>query len=205
MVDVPNQSYSGFTQSLGTLSQVAAVAGVATAAIGAYYGAEAARDQAKSQALALEFQQTMAHINARAAEFDAQQILRESARQAGRSGMQYRAIAQAARTRLAAGGIESGVGSAAEVQASIEFSRQADRVSITSSGMRAANNVRMGAVNARNQAIAAGTSAQNIRLGANSINPWMAGTTSLLQGVSGVAQSYARSRRADLRYTQGDR
>lgn len=208
MVLVPNSptasGYSSTTTALSSLGAFSAGAGLVTSVIGAYYGAQAARDQGKSQALALEFQQTLANINARAAEIDAQGILRESQRQMGRTDLQYRALARAAQARLAARGVQAGVGSAGEIRASIEYARQSDRVSITTSGVRAANAARMQAVNARNQAIAAGVGASNLRIGAQSINPGFAGGSALLQGLGGLAGTVARTRRADLRYNRGE-
>lgn len=195
-----SSGYSGLTDALAGMGDSLGAAGVALQVVGAFYGILATKDAREAQALALQHQQTLANLNARAAEMDAQFARKESQRQAGRSDLQYRAVASAARTRQAAAGIQRGVGSAAEVQASIELSRQADRVSITTSGIRAANAYRMQAVNARGQAGMAGLSAANLRLGNASISPWVQAAGSLLQGAGNYGQSRARTRRDERRF-----
>lgn len=177
--------------------------GLITSTLGAYYQADALKGRSKSMALAAEFQETLANINARAAEFDAQQLISDSQRAAGRSDLQYRAFAAAARTRQAAAGIQAGVGSAGEVQASIELSRQTDRVSITQNGLRAASAARLRGVGSLNAATAAAASAANFRIGGRSISPVLAGFSSLLQGSGSVAQGFARDEQARIRYGGG--
>jgi hypothetical protein len=175
---------------LGNVGTGLQVAGAVSSAIGAFYSVKSAQYQAKSQALSLEFQQSLSYINARAAERDAQQSLLAGQYEAGRAGLQYRQAVEASRTRQAAGGIQGGVGSAGEVTASIELAKQMDQIAITRNSVRAANAARTGRVSELNRAQMAGVSAENLRTTAGALNPGLAGATSLIGGAGRVARSH---------------
>lgn len=172
-----------------------AAGGAAMQAIGAYYSVRAGKYELKSKSLDLKFQSTMAAINARAAEQDAQNALRAATRQAGQSGLQYRVLRSAAVSRMAASGVDGGAGSAAEQLASIDYARESDRISITTAGVRAANAARMEAVSGRAQSAMLGLSSRNMLRTAGAMSPFLAGTQSLLGSLSSAGQSYLLSER----------
>ena len=189
-----NTSYSLDLDDSGTILQVA---GALSSAAGAYYQVQAAQYQAKSRALSLQFSQQLSHLNARNAERDAQQEILAGQREAGRTGLAYRQIKGEAQARQAAAGIQGGVGSAGEVAASIELANQQDQTAITRNSVRAANAARAGRVNAENQARMTGVSAENVRASGKSLNPALAGATSLIGSAAQVARSnyaYQRSK-----------
>ncbi|HUW16348.1 MAG TPA: hypothetical protein VMW94_04660 [Actinomycetes bacterium] len=167
-------------------------AGAVSSAIGAFYSVKANQYQAKSQASALEFQQQLSWINARAAEKDAQRTLLAGQREAGRVGQQYAQLKAATLTRQAAAGIQTGVGSAGEIAASIEVAKQADQLAITRNSVHEANASRTGRVNALNRGRMAGVSAGNLRSSAGAMNPALSGATSLVGGAGRVASSWYR-------------
>jgi hypothetical protein len=188
---------------LGSFGNVMAVAGLASQAIGTYYQVKTAEYQAKSAALDLEFESTMAALNARAAEQDAQLELQSWHREMGRMGLQYRQALSAQRTTTAAAGIQAGVGSAAEVMASGNLAKEMDLITMNSNAMRAANAARTRAVNFRNQSLLTSLSARNIRNSAGLMSPWLSAGTSLLGGAGQVAQQWATSGVRDRRYARG--
>mgnify|MGYP003132139393 CR=1 FL=1 len=194
-----SSGYSGLANA-NSLAMGMQVAGVLTSAIGAFYSIKSAQYQAKSQAMNLEFQATMADMNARAAENDAQNILRAGQQQAGQVGLQYRQLKSATRARRGGAGIQSGVGSAAEIDASIDYAKETDIISINMNTVRAAKGRRMQGVGMQTQASMGRLSASNMLASARSMNPGLAGFTSLLGGATGVASTWAQSRRDEQRY-----
>lgn len=196
------QTTLGFTASQwGNFGAATSIGGIAVQAAGAYYAAKSQQYQLRSQALDLEFQATIAGLNARAAEGDAQSALEAGKREAGRIGLQYRQVKEAARTRTAAGGIQAGVGSAAEEQASIAYAKEADQITISSNAVRAANASRMAAVGQRNNQRMAMVGARNARRAAGSISPWLAAGSSLIGGAGDVSSRWAQDARWSARYS----
>lgn len=181
-----------------SFSAVAAVGGLVTSAIGAYASANAQKHQLRSQASSLEYQEQMSQLNARAAENDAQEILRAGNAQIGLIGMRYAQEKAALRASTASRGVVLGDGNAAEVQASISLARDIDIMTMRAQSIREAGNARLRGVNARAQGAAAGASAANMQATARSINPAMAAHTTLLGGAPAVASyfdPYGRRRR----------
>lgn len=173
-------------------------AGVALQTVGAFYSAEADRYNLKSQASTQDFQASLAAFNARSAELDAQRQLRASQQEAGRSDLRYRQILARSRVAQNRGGIQAGVGSAGEVQASIRFSQQSDRFSITMNGVLASNAARLRSVGLQNQALLARTSAANLRRQARGISPALAALTSAISGGASLLGQQAQQQRAGL-------
>lgn len=166
------------------------VTGILQSAIGSYYAVQAQRYQLRSQALDLEFQGSIADINARAAEQDAQATLRAGQQQKALSTLRYGQAKAASRTRQAAAGVQAGVGSAGEVQASIEVAKELDSLTIERNAVRAAGASRTRAVNFQNQALLSRVSAANVRRTAGTLNPALAATTSLIGGAGQVASQW---------------
>jgi hypothetical protein len=178
-----------------TVGPILAIAGMATSAIGAYYAAKTQQYQLESQALTNDFQKSMSELNAKNAEFTAQTILESGQRQIGAVTMRAGNVKGAARASMAARGIQAGVGSAADVIATTDLMKEVDVNTINARSVQAAEAQRMAAVNSQNQAMMAGVSADNARMGASTINPFMASTGSLLGSASTVASAYYQDKR----------
>ena len=182
-------------QTIQGAGMVMSLFGAINSAIGTYYAAESQKNQLKMQASAQRFQSQMAAVNARGAEFAAQQTLLAGAREMGRVGMamgQRRASAQAG---LAARGGQLGVGSTREVIASMDIVSDIDRLTMDANRVRAAEAQRMQAVNYQTQAVMGGVSASNLQATAGTISPGLGAFTSLLGSAQGFASTWAQNRR----------
>ena len=93
-------------------------------------------------------------------------------------------------TRQAAAGIQGGVGSAAEVVASIDLAKETDQLAITKNAVRAASAARTGRVAQMNQAMLSGVSAVNLRSSASSMSAGLAAGTSLLGSAGAVSRNW---------------
>lgn len=164
-------------------------------AIGSFYAAKSQKYSLRSQAMESDFAQGMANMSARAAESQSQSILAAAQQQKGRYTLQAGATKAAAKSSLAARGIQAGVGSAAEEVASIDLAKEMDLLTIDQNVAQAVAGARMQRVNYQNQAMMAGVSASNIRATAKGIRPWMSAATSLLGSSSQVAGQMAQDRR----------
>lgn len=197
-------TFLGFTPSqVQDFGMVMSIGGYLNQAVGTYYAAQAQRYQLKSQALDLEYRQTMAALNARAAANDAVLELQAGQQEAGRVGLQYRQVRGAHRASAAARGLQGGVGSEAEVAASIEYAKEADMITINANAVRAANAARARGVGLQAEARMAGLGAENARRTAGLISPWMGAGTSLLGSAGSVAREWAASERQSARYRRG--
>lgn len=201
-------------QALGQAGPIMQIAGMATSAIGSYYGAkiqqsqlraqsDTLRYQSQSQAMSLQFQKDMATLNAELSEADAQQILLSGEREAGKISRAYGRAKSANRASMAARGVQLGEGSTAEVDASIELAKQVDMLTINANRTRAAAAARMQRVNYANQALMSGVSASNVatmgaisaanlRESADSISPFGQAFSSLLGNAGAVANTWYR-------------
>lgn len=179
-----------------------AVAGAVSGAIGSFYAVKASQAQAKSQALSLEFEQSMNTLNARAAEREAQGYLESGQQQIGLQTLQAGAQKGSARAAVGARGIQGGVGSARDVIAGLDLAKEVDSYTINTNAVRAANASRTQSVNYQNQGLLAGVSAQNIRRSASSANPYLAAGTSLLGSAAMVSSQWANDRRQRAYYSR---
>ena len=127
---------------LETGANVMAIAGLVTQAIGSFYAAETQKFQLKSQALSLDFEQSIANLNARAAEQDAVAIFAAGRRRRAQVGLQFGQVRAATRVSTAARGIQAGVGSAAEIAASVELASAVDALTIDANTFRAVSAAR---------------------------------------------------------------
>jgi hypothetical protein len=178
-----------------TVGPILAIAGMASSAIGAYYSAKTQQYQLNSQALTMDFQKSMSELNAKNAEFTAQTILESGQRQIGAATMRAGNIKGSAKASMAARGIQAGVGSAADVIATTDLIKEVDVNTINARSVQAAEAQRMQKVNLENQAMMSGVSADNARMGASTINPFMSTTGSLLGSASTVATAYYSDKR----------
>jgi hypothetical protein len=174
---------------LATFGLVLGVAGALSQTIGAYYSTVSQRYQLRSQALDLELAGSIADLNARAAEQDAAAIARAGQQQKGLATLRYGQAKAESRTRTAAAGLQAGVGSAAEVQASIELAKELDAFVIEENALRAAGNARRRAVDERNRALLARTQASSLRRIGKSLSPTLSSISSLIGGAGQVSQA----------------
>jgi hypothetical protein len=158
--------------------------------IGGFYNALSERNQLRSRALSADFEASMASLDARSAEEDAQWDLKAGQQQRALVTLQHGQERAAQLASQGASGLQIGVGSLAEARASTEWAKQVDALTIDANATRAANQARLRAVNARNRALLATVSARNIRRASGSINPWMTAFGSLLGSGSQVAQRW---------------
>ena len=174
---------------------ILAVAGLVTAAIGSFYEAETQKFRLKSQALSLDFQQSIANINARAAEQDAAAIFAAGRRRRAQLTLQFGQVRGAQRVSTAARGIQAGVGSAAEIAASIRLATIVDALTVDANTFRAVSAARRRQIDFETQALLAGVSARNVRGSERSISPGLQAFTTLLGGAGGVASGFAQRSR----------
>jgi len=182
---------SGGFSGLGPAGTMLSIAGMFMGVIGSFYSAKAQQYQLKSQALSMDFEASMANLNARSAELDAQHILESGQQELGLATLRAGQAKAAQAASLAARGVQAGVGTAAELQATTELAKQLDVLTINSNAVRAAEASRTRGIDFQNRALLAGVSARNLRGAARSVRPWMSGFSSLLGGASGVASQWA--------------
>lgn len=178
--------------SLGTATSAA---GALIGAVGSFYDAQAKKAQYKASASMAQFESELSQRNARLAEEQAYAMILAGRQQASNLTLQYGQEQAAVRASTAARGVQLGSGSAAEIQASLEFAKRLDAITTNVNAVRAAASARIGAVNERNRSIMLGASAYNLRTSGRSINPALAGASSLLGSASRVADNYLVSRR----------
>lgn len=171
---------AGAGQGLGTLGMTAQVTGGFLQAVGSYFAAEAAKGDSKSAAMSADHAARMADLNARQAELDAQAIVRAGRQQSALLTLRAGQERSRRKVSAAARGVVGNVGSAAELLASEDLSREIDRTVIRTNTVRAANAARTQSVNYQNQALLGRASAGNLRASARTINPLLAGVTSSL-------------------------
>lgn len=164
--------------------------GAITSSIGAYYSAKSQKHELEARALDEEYQSRLADINARRGEQDAQFALAQGEQHSAFTGLEHGLAKSEYAAATGARGIQAGVGSDAEVRASMEIAKQVDRRTIWSNATRAANASRMQAQNDRNAANLGRVSAANIRASARTINPRLAATTSLLNSATAIASNW---------------
>jgi hypothetical protein len=196
-LEQPTLNQAPVDTTLSNFGLLMAGTGALVSSIGSFYAAKTAQYKFESDALSLDFQQTISNINARAAEFDAQQALEAGKQRKALATLRFGQLKAESRVSAAARGVQAGVGSAAEVQASIEFAKDVDAFTIDSNAFRAARAARRRALDFRNQAGAAGVGAANARSSRRSLNPALAAFTTALGGVGRVGSDFARNRRLD--------
>lgn len=168
---------SGF--NMGQAGAIMGIFGAIQSGIGSYFAAESAKQN-------LEFQANMAAINARMAENTAQSIFSAGQKQAGMVSQKYGQVKGSAKASQAARGIQAGVGSAAEEIASIDLAKETDMLTINANTVRQAWAARTQSVNAQNESLLKGTTAE-------SISPFSAMSTSLISSASQVAPQWYKT------------
>lgn len=167
----------GFNASqLATASLIGQIGGGVTSAIGGYFSAATQKATLKGQA-------AVADTNARIAELGAQSALLQGQQQVGALTLRAGQLKSSQRAALAANGIDLGVGSAVELQASTDIMAQIDKNTIEANAVRSAWGYRTQAVNFQNEALTK-------RATAGAISPFGAAAGSLLGSAGSVAGSW---------------
>lgn len=182
-------------ETLMTGGMIMSAFGAVNSAIGSYYAAESQKNQLKMQAQNQRFAAQMSAINARQSEFAAQQATLAGQRQIGRYTMEAGQRKASARTAMAARGIQAGVGSAAEVMASMDLMKEVDRLTMDTNIVRQAEALRAQQTNYMTQAVMQGTSANNILATANTISPFSATFSSMLGSAASIGGTWAQQLR----------
>lgn len=169
--------------------------GAVNSAIGSYYAAQSQQNQLKMQAQNLRFQAQMSALNARQAEFAAQQATMAGQQAIGRYTMAAGQQKAGARASLAARGIQAGVGSAAEIMASMDLVKEVDRLTMNANLVRQAEAIRMQGVNYMTQGVMQGTSANNVMATAGTISPGLASFSSMLGSAASIGGTWATQMR----------
>lgn len=167
---------SAAAPGLAQFSTASNIGGAVSTALGAYYDASIQKQSAKHTA-------AMATINARVAELGAQSALLQGKSEVAKLTQQAGRLKSTQKARLAANGVDLGVGNAAEVQASTDMMKEIDVNTIQSNAFRSAWGQRVQAQNYLNQADAA-------RITAKGINPYMSAANSLMGDSGQVASQW---------------
>ena len=157
--------------------------GVGMQGVGAVLGAIGAWASASAQKASLRAQADIADINAKIADGDAQATLAAGQREEQRSMLFTAGLKGTQRTRLAANGVDLGVGSAARVLTTTDVMGQIDANQIKANAVRQAWGHRIQATNHQNDALRS-------RANASAISPAMAATTSLIGSAGQVASNW---------------
>jgi hypothetical protein len=181
------------------------------------YEAKSQSLQYKGQAANLQMESTLSQMNARLAEADAQQILLAGKREEAQTTAKYGRAIASTRASMAARGVVLDEGSSADVMTAMDLAKQQDALTINANAVRAANSMRVQALNYETQSKMQKLSAENLLTSADNVfipldsytprfapyiptvNPGMSAFNSLLGGASNVANSWFMSRR----YLQG--
>lgn len=170
--------------------------GSINSAIGAYYGAESAKAQLRSQSLTLQYQSQMGEINARLVEAQAQQIMRAGIQRQQQIGFQAGAVVASSRASMAARGLTLTEGNAREVIATTNLMKEIDLNTVNANTVRAAAAERMKKVGIENKSILDNVSASNLTAMASGISPFSAMSTSLIGSAGNLANTWFSNYRA---------
>lgn len=151
-------------------------AGMASSAVGSYYSSALQKSSLAAQA-------AIAESNARIAELGAQSALNQGQREVGALTLKAGQLKSRQRASLAANGVDLGVGSAAEIQASTDIMKDIDKYTIEANAVRSAWGYRAQAVNFENEAMTKHATA-------SAISPFGSAATSLLGSAGSVASAW---------------
>lgn len=186
--------------ALQTAGTILSIGASLTSAIGSFYAAKSARYQLKSQESALRFKSEMASINARLAENQAQQIMESSRQQMSMTALAYSQQQASDRASLSAQGVQSGVGSAAQIATSQEYLKRRALWTMDMNAVRQASAARMQKANIGAERAAMLAQAGQMSAMRAGISPGLAAGTTLLGSTGQMLSGYGRG----LRYQQGN-
>ncbi len=156
-------------------------AGAVSGAIGSFYSAKSTKRQ-------LQFEASMADINARISELGARSALDQGQKEIASLTTQAGRLKSSQRAAMAANGVDLGEGNAAELQASTDIMKEIDKNTLEANAVKNAWGYRTQGANYQSEAIAK-------RGTASGISPLMAGASSMLTGAGQVASSWYQFKR----------
>lgn len=160
-----------------------AISAVALSASGAVSGAVGSYWSAKNNQITLEGQAAIADTNARIAELGAHQELIRGQHEVARVTLAAGQLKGRQRVALAANGVDLGVGSAAEIQASTDLMKEIDKNTAHANAVRSAWGYRTQGMNYQAEATVK-------RGAAGGISPGLTAFGSMLGGAGQVAGSW---------------
>lgn len=163
------------------------VLGGINSAIGTFYAAKTAQYQEKSEASSYAFQADMAAMNSSRQEILAQTIEESGKSQIANYTLQAGQQKSAATASMAARGIALGVGSAADVSASMDIEKDLNVLAINSNTTRQAWVAREQGTDYANQSLLDRTSSVNANRDASFIHPLGGAVNSLLGSATQIA------------------
>lgn len=172
--------------------------GAVNSAIGAFYGARSQKLTMKQQASALEYQQRMAQLNQRIVGREAVVMFQEAQKEIGRATAQMGRTKQQAKAAMAARGLQAGVGSEAEVMASMEYDKQATAMAMNAQAVRQREAMMTQRTDIRNQGLMAGVQASGLRMAGKAILPGQALMASLIGSAGQMSANWAYSQRPEV-------
>jgi hypothetical protein len=190
-------------KSLSNIGLLTSVLGGVNSAIGTFYAAKTAQYQEKSEASSYAFQSDMAAINSSRAEITAESIEEAGKTQVANYTMSAGQQKASATASMAARGIALGVGSAAEVSASMDIEKDLNVLAINSNTTRQTWAAREQGTNYANEALLDRTSAVNAYRSANSISPAGNTVNSLLGSATQIAGQWDYNRWLRMRLASG--
>lgn len=160
------------------------IGGALSSALGGFYSAKSAKSS-------LKFQADIADTNARISELAAQSTLLQGHQQIGALTLRAGQLKSSQRAAMAANGIDLGVGSAAEVQASTDVMKEIDKNTVEANAVRSAWGYRTQAVSQQGEAAIK-------RASASGISPNSTAGASMLGGAASVASSWYMMNKAGV-------
>ncbi|HEV2133801.1 MAG TPA: hypothetical protein VGR47_06015 [Terracidiphilus sp.] len=190
-------------KSISNVGLLTSVLGGISSAIGTFYAAKSAQYQEKSQASSLAYQSDMASINSSRAEQTAESIEEAGKSQIADYTMRAGQQKAAAMASMGARGIALGVGSAADVAASMDVEKDLTTLAINRNTTARAWAAREQGTNYANEALIDRTSAVNALRSAKSISPMGGMMNSLLSSATQVAGQWDWNRWMRMRLAAG--
>lgn len=185
------------------LGLVTSILGGVSSAIGSYYAAQSARYQEKSQASSFAFQADMAAINSSREELTAESIEEAGKSQIANYTMQAGQQKAGATAAIASRGIALGVGSAADVAASMDIEKGLNVMAINANATRQAWAARQQETNYQNESLLDRVSSVNARRSAAAISPIGSAVNSLLGSATQIAGQWDWNRWLKMRLAAG--
>lgn len=182
----------GLGDAFFSVGMAAQIGGSLIAQIGAFAAVQGQEAQLKAGATTADTQAILDDLGASQAKQAAQSVIAEGRRTKGRYALRAAQEQGAQRASTAARGIQAGVGSAAEVQASLKYAQVADELTIDSNSLRQSQALERQALSLRNRARMQRVSAQNLRDAAGALSPGLAAATQALRGLATVGGSFAQ-------------
>lgn len=181
---------------MANVSNILAALGVGSMAVGALTGSVSAYRGAKADRQAARWQADVQRNNAQIAEWEARDALERGADEVQRHQLKVADLKSTQRASFASRGILLSEGSPLRILTDTDFLGELDANVIRRNAAREATSH-------RNRAATATSNAELLDYQADEINPLMAGTTALLNGVTSVASKWYAYRTGASGYQVG--